>query len=225
MNDAIGTVLPYAIGVAISPVPIIAVILMLFSARARQNGVAFLAGWVIALLAVGGIVLILAKAGRVGESSDATNLAALVEALFGLLLLLMAGRQWRGRPAEGQAPVMPKWMATIDSFTTGRSFGLAALLAGPNPKNLMLTVGAALAIVTTGATGIDAIIGLVVFVVLGSLSVALPVLYYLAAGDGARVRLDAMKAWLVANNATVMATLLLVLGVVLIGKGIEALRT
>jgi hypothetical protein len=38
---------------------------------------------------------------------------------------------------------------------------------------------------------------------MASLTVALPVLYDLAAGDGARVRLDAMKAWLVANNAAV----------------------
>ena len=35
-------VLTYAVGVAISPVPIIAVILMLFSAKARVNGPMFL---------------------------------------------------------------------------------------------------------------------------------------------------------------------------------------
>ena len=38
MGSAIGEVLPFAIGVAISPIPIIGVILMLFSERARQNG-------------------------------------------------------------------------------------------------------------------------------------------------------------------------------------------
>ena len=41
----IGDILPTAIGVAISPVPIIAVILMLFSAKAKRNGLAFLLGW------------------------------------------------------------------------------------------------------------------------------------------------------------------------------------
>ena len=43
MTEGIGAILTYAIGVAISPVPIIAVILMLFSARARVNGPMFLA--------------------------------------------------------------------------------------------------------------------------------------------------------------------------------------
>jgi len=35
--------------------------------------------------------------------------------------------------------------------------------------------------------------------------------------------LDGMKAWLQANNATVMAVLLLVIGVGLIGQGIGSL--
>ncbi len=41
MGNALGSILTLAIGVAISPVPIIAVILMLFSQRARSNGTAF----------------------------------------------------------------------------------------------------------------------------------------------------------------------------------------
>ena len=52
MESALGSILPQAIGVAISPVPIIAVILMLFSKRARSNGIAFLVGWVLALVVV-----------------------------------------------------------------------------------------------------------------------------------------------------------------------------
>jgi hypothetical protein len=46
MADAIGEVLPLAVGVALSPVPIIAVVFMLGTPRARTNGPAFiLAGW------------------------------------------------------------------------------------------------------------------------------------------------------------------------------------
>ena len=153
MSEAIGAVLPLAIGVAISPITIIAVILMLFSARARQNGPAFLAGWVGALAVVGAIVFVLAEAGRVGSDGSSSNLAAMLKALLGVLFLMLAVRQWRTRPAEGEQAPMPKWMAAIDSFTTGRSLGLAALLAGVNPKNLALTVGAGLAIAQSGATG------------------------------------------------------------------------
>src|SRR5437660_11022602 len=64
MENALGSILPQAIGVAIRTVPIIAVILMLFSKRARSNGTAFLVGWVLALVVVGSIVLVLANLGK-----------------------------------------------------------------------------------------------------------------------------------------------------------------
>ena len=59
MTEAIGQILGDAVGVAISPVPIIALILMLFSAAAGRNSLAFLAGWLIGLSAVGIVALAL----------------------------------------------------------------------------------------------------------------------------------------------------------------------
>jgi hypothetical protein len=44
VGRVISEVLTFAIGVAISPVPIIAVILMLFSQRTKVNGPSFLVG-------------------------------------------------------------------------------------------------------------------------------------------------------------------------------------
>jgi len=55
MAQGSGEILTFAIGVAISPVPIIAVILMLFSSRAKVNGPMFLLGWVVALAVVSGV--------------------------------------------------------------------------------------------------------------------------------------------------------------------------
>ena len=46
MGRAIGELLPSAVGVAISPLPIVAMVLMLVSAHGRANGPAFLLGWV-----------------------------------------------------------------------------------------------------------------------------------------------------------------------------------
>ena len=60
MLEGISEILPSAVGVAISPVPIVAVTLMLFSQRARVNGPAFLVGWVVALVIVSGVAYILA---------------------------------------------------------------------------------------------------------------------------------------------------------------------
>ncbi|MFN2218548.1 MAG: GAP family protein [Anaerolineae bacterium] len=223
MGNVIGSILPQAIGVAISPIPIIAVILMLFSKRARSNGLAFLAGWVLALAIVGAVVLVLAGAGKVSAGGTPSTLSHLVHLLLGLLLLFLAVRNWQKRPKEGETPEMPKWMATIDSFTAGRALGLSALLAGVNPKNLALAVAAALSIAQAGLSGAQPWIALAVFVLVASLSVSAPVLYYLIAGQSAEKTLNTWKAWLTANNATVMFVLLLVLGVKLVGDGLGGL--
>ncbi len=65
MSQAISAVLPFAVGVAIVPIPIIAVILMLFSQRARVNGPLFLLGWMAGLTVAFAIVYALPDAGDV----------------------------------------------------------------------------------------------------------------------------------------------------------------
>jgi hypothetical protein len=223
LASVIGDILSPAIAVAISPVPIIAVILMLFSARARANGIAFVVGWVGALTLVGSLVLLAAQAGRISSGGEASDASYVVKAVFGLLFLALAAKQWRSRPAEGEEPIMPKWMSTIDSFTAGQSFGIAALLAGVNPKNLGLTVAAALTIAQSGLPGSQPWVALAVFVLIGSVTVLIPVVYYVAAGDSATKTLTGWKAWLSVNNATVMAVLFLVFGFKLLGDGLGGL--
>jgi hypothetical protein len=223
MGPTIGDILPLAVGVAISPVPIIAVILMLFTPQARTNAPAFALGWALALLVIGGIALAASDAGDVATEDTPSDLSYAVKLLFGVLLLLMAGRQWQSRPKEGEEPQMPKWMARIDTFTAGRSLGLGALLAGANPKNLGLTLAAAISIGQAGLDGAEPWLALLVFVAIASVSVAGPVLYYLVAGASAERALTSGKTWLIANNATVMAIVLLVFGAVLAGQGFGGL--
>ena len=57
MGKVIGEILPFAVGVGISPVPIIAVILMLGTPRGRVNGPMFLLGWLAGLGIAGTVVL------------------------------------------------------------------------------------------------------------------------------------------------------------------------
>ena len=59
----------------------------------------------------------------------------------------------------------------------------------------------------------------------GQLLWLIPVVGYLVAGDVRwRAPLESLRGWLVHNNATVMAVLLLVIGVVVIGKGISSFK-
>ena len=133
LSQVIGDLLPLAVGVALSPLPIIAVILMLDTPKARSNGPAFAVGWIAGLVIVSVIVLIVANGASQPDSATSTGVNW-VKLGLGLLFISMAARQWRGRPKPGETPTMPKWMATIDSFNVGKSLGLGAALSGVNPK-------------------------------------------------------------------------------------------
>ncbi|MBT1671706.1 GAP family protein [Curtobacterium flaccumfaciens] len=218
----IGDLLPQAVTIAISPIPIIAAILMLLSPRARTVATAFMVGWV-AGIAVAVVVVTLLSSSIPAAAPDASKpVAGVVELVLGVLLVLLAVRQWRARPAPGTTAAPPKWMAAIDSMTPVRAAGLAFLLAAVNPKNLMMAVAAGVTVGTSQADTTAVVWSLVVFVVIASLSIALPVIGFLVAGRRLAGPLGTLRDWLTANNATIMAVLFLVIGVTTLGKGIGA---
>jgi hypothetical protein len=223
MGQAIGGILPLAIGVDIGVLPIIAIILILITPRARSSGVAFVAGWVLGLVVVGGIVLVIANAAGVSSSSGPSTAAYAIKLVLGVLFLLLAARQWRSRPSPGEQAPAPQWMAALDTFGPGKSLGLGAALSGVNPKNLVLTIGAATSIAQTGLPGGQQAGVLAVFIVLASVTVAAPLVIYLAMGAKAAGILDGWRTWLAGNNAAIMLVLFLVFGFLLIGQGIAGL--
>ena len=118
---------------------------------------------------------------------------------------------------------MPGWMAAIDGFGAVKSAGIAALLSGLNPKNLALTAAGAATIAAAGLTTGEEIGAFAIFVTIASITVAAPVLVYLIMGDRVQGGLNTLKEWLVANNNTVMAVVLVVLGAKLLGDAISIL--
>lgn len=223
MGEAIGQVLSFGVGVALSPVPIIAVVLMLGTPHARRNGPAFLLGWMVGLASVGVIVLVASSGAEASQDGAPADWVGWLKIVLGVLILLVAVRTWRGRPRAGADAPLPKWMDTIDRFTPPRSAAMALALSAINPKNLLLTVGAAAAIAQTGIDTGDQAIALAVFVVVGALGPGLPMAIYFAMGERATRLLGELKAWMGANNAAVMAVLCLVIGAKLAGDGISVL--
>ena len=141
--------------------------------------------------------------------------------IIAVILMLFSPR----RPAPDADPELPKWMASVDTLSPGKAFGFAVLMAGVNPKNLLLTVAAAAGLAQLGLSTSDAVVSLIVFVVVGSLTIAGPVLYYFLGGERAKAELDSLKGWLAMHNAAVMAVLFLVFGVDLIAKGLPPLTS
>jgi threonine/homoserine/homoserine lactone efflux protein len=223
MGKAIGEILPYAVAASITVSAIIGIILMLVTPKAKANGPAFAVGYVLGFALVGTIVIALAGGKDYSSGSGPTQTVSIIKLLLGLLLLIAAVRQWRGRPREGEMPKMPKWMAAIDSFTAGKSFGLGVLLSAVNPKNLAMSLATGLAIAQAKIpTGQEAVV-LIIYIVIGASTVLAPVAVYFAMGDRAAAILGGWRKWLEQNNAVVTAVVLLVIAAVLIGNGIAGL--
>lgn len=224
LTQAVGDLLPSAVGVALSPVPIIAVILMLGTPKARTNGPAFALGWIAGLVAAAAIVLLI-----VGDASDPDGTAATGigwgKVLVGVLFLVLAAKQWKSRPASGEEAEMPKWMTTIDGFTPAKSLVLGAALSGINPKNLALTAAAAASIAQAGLSGGDTAVAVAIFVIIASLTVAGPVAFFVVAPHRATGALAPVKAFMAQHNAVIMMVVLVILGVKLLGQGFGGLAS
>nr|WP_274638222.1 GAP family protein [Microbacterium bovistercoris] len=222
MGAVIGEILPLALGIAISPIPIIAAILMLLSPKARVTSVGFLLGWVAGIVVAVVVFTLLSSILPADDPSVSKPILGVVRLVLGALLLLLALRQWRGRPKGDALPVLPKWMQAIDTVTFPVALGLGFLLSALNPKNLIMAVGAGMSIGSASLNGGAIVVVIVVFTIIAACTVGVPVIAYLLAADTLRGPVDALRGWLVKENAVIMAILLLVIGVSTIGKGLAS---
>lgn len=211
MTEAVINILPSALGVAISPLPIVALILTLMSKKAKLNGLAFLAGWILAIMLIGWIGISL-----LGESAATNNgpsvLSLWLQLIVGVLLLAMAVKNWLSRPRAGRPAVVPKWMAAVDKMRWYVALLLGVFFIALNPKNLALTLAGVSEITDANLPITDSYIILISYAVIASLSLVLPLIYLFVAGESAKKLLLKLKNWLVKYNAVIMAVILLVVG-------------
>ncbi|MEV6067556.1 GAP family protein [Nocardia sp. NPDC052001] len=219
MGAVIGDLLPLGIGVAVSPIPIVAAILMILSRNASGAGKGFLAGWVIGVVVATALICVIAGAVGITDGREPSATGSWIKVVLGIGLVVLAANQWHERTDT----TPPDWMNALDRLTTVRAAGLGVLLSAVNPKNLLLCVSAGVAIGSSTISAGGKITALIVFTVLASASVASVVLGYAIAADRVRPGLDSARKWLQDNNHAVMAIVLLVMGAVVLGKGIGGL--
>jgi hypothetical protein len=222
VGAAIGGTLPLALGVALSPIPIIAVVLMLTTQRARVNGTVFVTGWLAGLAVAGAIALSIAGPADASSSGAPATWVSWLKVVLGAALLLVAALQFRNRPRNGDRVELPKWMGRVDELKPLPAAGLG-VLAGLNPKNLLLVAAAAAAIAQTGISGGEQAIAYLVFALVGTLGVGTPVGIYFVMGARSEKPLSELKDWMAQNNAVIMAVICLIIGVKLIGDAIGGL--
>lgn len=220
MVPVIEDLLPAAVGVALSPVPIIATILLLLSPGATHVSGGFVLGWVCGIASatiacVGVIAYAPVKSAGAGSYTEAALKVAL-----GSALIALAGWQWTRRSGGGGRPTLPGWLAAVDGLSFAKAALLGFALAALNPKNLALCAAAGAAVAASGLSVGGAVVAGCLFTSVAASTVALPVLGYKVWRPRARPLLDGLRAWLELHQATVASLLLLAVGVVFLGDGL-----
>jgi threonine/homoserine/homoserine lactone efflux protein len=223
MGEAIGRSLPLAIGVALSPISIIAVVVLLTSSRARSLGPVFVLGWLLGLVVVGAVVLLVVGPSGAGSSAQRTTRVSWVMIVVGVLLVVAAGRRLRGHTRGGEEAPLPAWLGALDRLKPAAALGGGVVLGSVRPKSLLLVVGGAAIIAQTGIAAGQQAIAYAVFAVIATIGVGVPVVIYFAMGARSAALLGRLKSWMRRHNAVILAVVLVVIGVTLIGDGIGGL--
>ena len=218
MSGVSADIVPLAIAIAASPFTIIPAILLLFTPRPRATSATFLAAWLVALAMAASLFVVLASV--IEGFEETPTWLSWTRVALGAVLVVLAIRQWRSRHS---AKTTPEWMSRITSTTPRKAIGVAFLLAYANPKVLLLTAAAGLAIGAAELDGRDAAVAVVVFTCIASASVLVPVILYAVLGERMIGLLTRMRTWLERNNAVVMTVVLTAIGVMVLVEGITGI--
>jgi sulfite exporter TauE/SafE len=211
--------LPLALVITVSPLSIIPGVLVLHAPHPRETSLAYLAGWLLGLTGLTAIFIgISDMLGGLKESPPAW--ASWLRISVGAALIVFGVIRWLTRRGHDH---IPAWMRTMNSVTPMRAAVTGAALTVVNPKVLFICAAAGLAIGTDALGVAGTVLSAALFVAVAGSSVALPVLAYAGAGERLDAPLERLKNWMEKHNASLVAAILVVIGLVVLYKGIHAL--
>jgi threonine/homoserine/homoserine lactone efflux protein len=220
IGSVLTELIPLALVVALSPLSIIPAVLVLHTSRPRPTGLAFLVGWLIGLTALTAIFLeVSGLAGGLGAKPP--EWASWLRIVVGGALITFGIYRWLTRKRSAHTP---GWMRSLSTVTPPRAALTAAALTVLNPKVLFICAAAGLAIGTAGLDDSRTWLAVAWYVAVAGSTVAAPILAYAVSGDRLDGPLARLKDWMERQHATLVAGILLVIGLLVLYKGIHGLE-
>ena len=220
MRTVIGDILPLAVVITVSPINIVAAILLLFSRRPLLDATCYLGGFLVGVAAVLGILTVIADAVHLDSDSQRSRGVSVLLLALGIWLVAVAVRKFRSRPAPGETVPPPKWMDGITGFGPAKSLAAGLSVGAANPKNIAVGLASAVTIAAAGLAAGQTVGVIAVYTAFASVGVAAPIIAVLVLGDRSDKVLRNWQAWLDHNNTAMMSVIYLVFGVILVGKGL-----
>lgn len=222
--DALHKSWPMALGIALSPGPVLAVLILLMTPRAKTSAPSFLVGWLLGILGVGTFIILLP--GVVASHGGLSDTAGIVKIILGMALLILIVPIWKNRPKSGGLMKVPKVFQGIDNFGMTKSFIAGFLSTSLSIKNLALSASGAAHIDATDLIDyFETFIGLILFSILASFTLILPIIiYFLAPMKMERMGLN-LKTWIIKHYTIIVVSMFLIFGLVLIYIGLKIYLT
>jgi len=219
-GSVLTALVPLALVIAISPLTIIPAVLVLQAPRPRPSSLAFLAGWLFGLAAL--TALFVAGSGVFGgmhKSPPAWE--SWLRVVLGSALIVYGIYQWLTRERHTEPP---KWMRSFATISPRRAAITGLVLTVVRVDALVMCLLAGLDIGNGHLSIAGTLICAAFFVAVAASTVAIPILAYAAAGHRLDDALTRLKDWMEKNNAALLAGILILIGVMLVYKGIHALH-
>ncbi len=214
------SLLPHAVAVALSPLPIAALVLLLLSKKAKLNSLLFLFGWMLAVIInVGAFMIIFNK--PLNTDASKPEYVVLLNLFLGIVLVGLAVKEWTMRPKPGVLPKKPEWMNAIENMSPFMAFLIAFGLVTINAKNTIIDVSSGVMIGQNSSSLHEAIIALIIYTFIASFTIILPVFGFFILGDKINGKLEDLKSWFLYHNASILFILFLILGLNLIAKAFK----
>jgi Sap, sulfolipid-1-addressing protein len=197
----------------------VTLIVLLSMPAGRRRAIAFVAGWLLAIAVIGAIaVFVLHGQDFSSHTTTPSRAASVVEILLGCIVLLVSVRALRRRSGKAPSAETPKWVARLD-----QTHWLLATLVGSFMLTYSLTLAAAIEILKAQVSRGDAALAFTIFALASITTIGAPVVLVLVAPERSADRLAAWRRWLLGNSRTIGLVAVMVIGAVLIGRGIHDL--
>lgn len=210
-------ILTPALGIAISPLPIVGLILILLGQNAKRNSLFYSVGWLLGNLTAF-MVAIFFMGTTTGGDKEVGSLQKLIFVILGGLMILLAVKTFMKRTKAGEEPKTPKWFEKMTSLKPQAALIFGMTLSAANPKNLLLSLsaGATAGVVTQSVS--EDIVAIVLFALIATSTIVIPTILFSIMGEKINKVLGDMKTWLLYNNDAITAVMLLFIGIKILGK-------
>ena len=221
MLELIAELVPQAIGMAASPLPLIAVLVMILSPNGRGRSIGFAVGRVLAVLAT--VLAVAALSEFATQGSGGSRVGAALRLLLGVGLILLAISKLLSRPKGAADPKTPGWMQALDDMPPAKALRTGFLVTAINPKELIFGIAAGVVIGSASIPLGMVSAALLIYTAIATITVVVPVVAYLLLGAPVRRVLEPVRTWLVRYYSIIVAAVLAIIGAVMIGKGLAGI--